>query len=70
MTASTGFLHWIDASNASIGGTWNLAGAPEGAPNKGSWMGVAHKSASGEWLLSGSLAADFVPPPAPPAPAK
>jgi len=73
LSASTGFLQWIDASNATIGGTWSTSGAPDGTPNKGSWIGVAHKAAGGEWLLSSSLAADYVAPPpaaAPSAPAK
>ena len=71
LTVSTDFLQWIDASNATIGGTWTVSGAPAGSPGKGSWMGVAHKSAGGEWLLSSSLAADYVAPPLPaPAPAK
>jgi ketosteroid isomerase-like protein len=71
LSVSTDFLQWIDASNATIGGTWSITGAPGGSPNKGSWMGVAHKSAGGEWLLSSSLAADYVAPPLPaPAPAK
>ena len=70
MTLSTSveFVHWLDAENATLGGTYALEGTPTEANSKGSFLAVAHKSADGQWMMVGDLGAPFVPPPPAPAP--
>jgi ketosteroid isomerase-like protein len=61
--ATTSFVQWLNAETATIGGTWTADGLPEGQPNRGSWLAVAHKTREGEWLLTSTLAADYIEPP-------
>jgi uncharacterized protein (TIGR02246 family) len=63
LSTSTEYLNWIDAKHAVLGGTWTASGAPPGSPEKGAWIVVAEKGDDGQWRISNSLAADFVPPP-------
>jgi uncharacterized protein (TIGR02246 family) len=69
LSTTTGYLNWIDANHAVIGGTYQMAGLPPGAPDKGAWIVVCEKSADGQWLMQNSLVAEapLPPPPAPPA---
>jgi len=70
LSVSMDFLHWLDAENATIGGSWTVTGVPAGQPDRGSWLAVVHKSPDGQWLLTSDLAAPFLqPPPAEAAPA-
>jgi uncharacterized protein (TIGR02246 family) len=70
LSVTTDYLQWIGADAAAIGGAWSATGLPAGGPEKGSWMGVARKGADGQWRLTSTLAADYLPPPPPAAPAK
>jgi uncharacterized protein (TIGR02246 family) len=63
LDVSLDFLNWLDAGNATIGGTWTMNGAPPEAPGSGSWLAVVHKTENGEWLLASDLAAPNLPPP-------
>lgn len=67
LSTTTGYLNWIDAKNAVIGGTWTMAGLPAGAPDKGAWIVVCAKSDDGQWLMRNSLVAEAPIPPPPPA---
>jgi uncharacterized protein (TIGR02246 family) len=69
LSAAVDFVHWLNAENATIGGTYALEGTPAEANSRGSFLVVAHKSADGEWLMVGDLGAPFIPPPAPAPPA-
>jgi ketosteroid isomerase-like protein len=64
LRATTDFVQWVNADTATVGGSWTADGVPEGQPNRGSWLAVAHKSADGEWQMMSTLAADYLPPPA------
>jgi ketosteroid isomerase-like protein len=69
LATTTGYLNWIDATHAVIGGTFMMSGLPPGAPDKGAWIVVCEKAADGQWLMTNSLVAEMPPaPPAPPAP--
>ena len=63
LSVSTSFLHWLDAGNATMGGSWTATGAPQGQPDRGSWLAVAHKSPEGEWMLVSDLASNYMEPP-------
>ena len=69
LSASTGYVKWINATYAVGGGTYAMAGLPPGAPDKGAWIVVFKKSADGKWLMANSLVAEYLaPPPPPPSP--
>jgi uncharacterized protein (TIGR02246 family) len=68
LTAPTGYVHWLKADVASVGGTWSMTGAPAGAPASGSWF-VTFVKQGDQWKMSNGLVADYVPPPPPPPPA-
>jgi ketosteroid isomerase-like protein len=72
LTVQTTYVQWAGSANAAaLGGTWTLEGLPPGmGSGKGAWTGLAKKGADGQWRLSTGLVADYVPPPAPPAPAQ
>ena len=61
LEAPTTYVKWLTATHAVSGGPWSMSGLP--APAKGSWMAVLKKSAEGQWQITNSLVADFVPPP-------
>ena len=63
LSASLDFLHWLNAESATVGGSWTMAGLPEGQPDRGSWMAVMHKSPDGQWLVTSDLTATYLPPP-------
>ncbi len=67
LNATTGYVKWIDARHAVVGGTYSMTGLPPGAPDKGAWVVVARKEADGSWLTQNSLVSEFVAPPPPPA---
>lgn len=68
LSIQTSYIHWVDANNASVGGTWSLAGLPPGAgAEKGSWTALNQKGADGQWKIATALVAEYHPPPAPPA---
>ena len=68
LSIQTSYIHWVNANNASIGGTWTLAGLPPGAgADKGAWTALTQKSADGQWRIGTSLVAEYHPPAAPPA---
>ena len=62
LAAPTSYVKWMSATHAVSGGPWTMTGLP--APATGSWMAVLRKSAEGQWQITNSLVADFVPPPA------
>jgi ketosteroid isomerase-like protein len=75
LNVTTDYLMWNSAESATVGGAWSATGLPPGGPAKGSWLAVVRKATDGQWLMTSSLAADYVPPPplppaAPSAPAK
>ncbi len=70
LSTTNGYLNWIDATHAVIGGTYAMAGLPPGAPDKGAWIVVAEKAADGKWLMANSLVSEFMAPPPPPAKGK
>jgi ketosteroid isomerase-like protein len=65
LEAPTTYVKWISATHAVSGGPWAMKGLP--APARGSWMAVLRKSPEGQWQITNSLVADYVPPPPPPA---
>ena len=68
LNIQTSYIHWINANNASVGGTWTLAGLPPGAgADKGAWTALTQKGADGQWKIATALVAEYHPPPAPPA---
>ena len=68
LNIKTSYIHWVNANNASVGGTWTLAGLPPGAgAEKGSWTTLTQKGADGQWRIATALVAEYHPPPAPPA---
>ena len=67
LTASPGYVKWINSSHAVAGGRYTMAGLPAGAPDKGSWMVVTKKSADSQWLIAHSLVSEYVAPTTPPA---
>lgn len=70
LSIQTSYIHWVNANNASVGGTWTLSGLPPGAgADKGAWMTLTQKGADGQWRIGTALVAEYHPPPAPPAPA-
>ncbi len=62
LEAPTTYVKWLTATHAVSGGPWSMSGLP--APARGSWIAVLKKSADGQWQITNSLVADFVPPPA------
>ncbi len=70
LTATTGYVTWIDATHAVVAGTYTMAGLPPGASDKGAWMLVAKKGADGKWKSTNSLVSELPAPPPPPPPAK
>jgi uncharacterized protein (TIGR02246 family) len=64
LKAPTGYVHWLKADVASVGGTWSIAGLPAGAPASGSWF-VTFLKQGDQWKMSNGLVADFMPPPPP-----
>ena len=56
MTATTTFVHWIDANHAVAGGTWETSPAMPPMPSKGSWNAVAVKQ-GGSWKMLSALGA-------------
>ena len=71
LSAATGYVTWLDANHAVVGGTYSMGGLPPGAPDKGSWIVATKKSADGKWLMTNSLVSEMpAPPPPPPPPAK
>jgi len=68
LSIQTSYIHWVNANNASVGGTWTLSGLPPGAgADKGSWMTLSQKGTDGQWRIATALVAEYHPPPAPPA---
>lgn len=61
LEAPTTYVKWLTATHAVSGGPWSMSGLP--APARGSWIAVLKKSAEGQWQITNSLVADFVPPP-------
>lgn len=61
LAAPTSYVKWMSATHAVSGGPWTMTGLP--APATGSWMAVLRKSPEGQWQITNSLVADFVPPP-------
>lgn len=62
LSLSTGYIDWKNGDVASVGGTYQLAGLPEGMPNTGSWLVVFERGDTG-LLMSNALVAAYVPPP-------
>lgn len=68
LSIQTAYIHWVNANNASVGGTWTLSGLPPGAgADKGAWTALTQKGADGQWKIATALVAEYHPPPAPPA---
>jgi len=63
VTGSIGYTQWHGADHATIGGTYQATGVPEGASDSGSFMFNYERTGQG-WLQSGGLVAAFQPPPA------
>jgi uncharacterized protein (TIGR02246 family) len=70
LSATTGYVSWIDATNAVVAGTWSMTGLPPGAADKGAWIVVCEKEADGQWRMANSLVAEMPAPPPPPQPVK
>jgi uncharacterized protein (TIGR02246 family) len=69
LDVKTTYVKWAGADHAAIGGTWTMAGVPAGmGGDKGAWSGLAEKGADRQWRLATGLVAQYVPPPAAPAP--
>jgi hypothetical protein len=60
LSIETGYVHFHGADAATVGGTYSVAGLPEGAPNTGSWIVVGTRVGE-QWLTSNALVATFVP---------
>ena len=58
------FVHWINADNAFMAGTFTVAGVPEGQPNKGAWLVTVKRGTDGQWQMTSELAANDMEPPA------
>lgn len=70
LTVTTDYLHWIGADAAAAGGSWTVAGVPEGSgPSRGSWLGVFRRDTDGQWRMANGLGSADMPPAAPPTPA-
>ena len=68
LSIQTKYIHWVNATSASTGGTWTLAGLPPGAgAEKGAWTALTQKGTDGQWRFATALVAEYHPPPAPPA---
>ena len=68
LSIQTSYIHWVNANNAAVGGTWTLSGLPPGAgAEKGAWMTLTQKATDGQWRIGSALVAEYHPPPAPPA---
>ena len=68
LSIQTSYIHWVNANNASVGGTWSLSGLPPGAgADKGAWTTLTQKGTDGQWRIATALVAEYHPPPAPPA---
>lgn len=68
VSATTDYLQWLNADAAVAGGTWTASGAPPGAgPDRGAWMSVFRRDTDGQWRMSHSMSAPYMPPPAAPA---
>jgi hypothetical protein len=68
LNIQTSYIHWVNANNASVGGTWTISGLPPGAgAEKGAWMTLSQKGTDGQWRIGSALVAEYHPPPAPPA---
>lgn len=69
MKATTSFVHWIDATHATAGGTFEMSPAMPGMPSKGSWLATAVKQGS-DWKVTSAMGAPdmtgMMPPPPPP----
>jgi uncharacterized protein (TIGR02246 family) len=63
LNTTTGYLRWIDATRAVVGGTYTMSGLPAGASDKGSWMVVDEKGTDGQWRIRHALVAANMPPP-------
>jgi uncharacterized protein (TIGR02246 family) len=66
LSTTTGYVDWIDANHAVVGGTYTIGGVPAGAPGNGAWIVVCEKAADGQWLMANSLVAEAPPQPPPP----
>lgn len=60
LTVSTTFVHFIDATHATAGGKWSLAGAPAGQPSRGAWLTALVRQGGG-WQMVSGLSADEPP---------
>lgn len=60
LTLETGYIDWHSYDLAAVGGTYMVAGLPEGMPNSGSWLVNVERSDTG-WLMSNGLVSQFVP---------
>jgi uncharacterized protein (TIGR02246 family) len=67
VSATVGFLRWISADAAVVGGTWTAAGMPAGmGPDRGSYLSVYRRDTDGQWRMSHGMSAPYMPPEAPP----
>ena len=62
LSIETGYIQFIGADAASVGGTWSVTGVPEGAPNSGSYLVVAVRSGD-TWLTRNVVVSQYVPEP-------
>jgi uncharacterized protein (TIGR02246 family) len=61
ITLTTSFTKFIDGNNAYAGGTWQTTGGQPGMPNRGSWLVIHKKEASGWKIVSGLGSVDIMP---------
>jgi uncharacterized protein (TIGR02246 family) len=62
LSIDVGYIQFIGADAASVGGTWSVAGVPEGMPNSGSYLVVAVRSGD-MWLTRNTVVAQYTPEP-------
>lgn len=62
LTITNSYLRWLDGNTVAVSGGWSVAGAPAGAPAKGSWSNIVARTATGWQILASHVSVDFVLP--------